>query len=148
MYFVNFSLDIAIGTFMIWCFVRVQELTAVRFGIDSLKVDTWYIPKYGVGYFFGFHSLSRYSTYYSTLMPSSYYGFRSLKVSILRAICAFLRSLTFVTCLSEGVCCLRGSHSFSSRRGGVAEQFAESRGGVFCRNAGINTGTIAVCDPF
>eukprot|EP00903_Cladosiphon_okamuranus_P012859 g12013.t1 len=38
MYFVNFSLDIAIGTFMIWCFVRVQELTAVRFGVDSLKV--------------------------------------------------------------------------------------------------------------
>ncbi|CAM9301726.1 unnamed protein product [Ectocarpus sp. 6 AP-2014] len=38
MYFVNFSLDIAIGTFMIWCFVRVQELTAVRCGIDSLKV--------------------------------------------------------------------------------------------------------------
>lgn len=39
MYFVNFSLDIAIGTFMIWCFVRVQELTAVRCGIDSLKVS-------------------------------------------------------------------------------------------------------------
>jgi len=38
MYFVNFSLDIAIGTFMIWCFVRVQEVTAVRFGVDSLKV--------------------------------------------------------------------------------------------------------------
>ncbi|CAM9432970.1 unnamed protein product [Scytosiphon promiscuus] len=38
MYFVNFSLDIAIGTFMIWCFVRVQEITAMRFGVDSLKV--------------------------------------------------------------------------------------------------------------
>lgn len=38
MYFVNFSLDIAIGTFVIWCFVRVQELTARRFDITSLKV--------------------------------------------------------------------------------------------------------------
>ncbi|CAM9367506.1 unnamed protein product [Laminaria digitata] len=38
MYFVNFLLDIAIGTFMIWCFVRVQELTARRFGINSLLV--------------------------------------------------------------------------------------------------------------
>ena len=44
MYFVNFSLDIAIGTFMIWCFVRVQELTAVRFGVDSLKVPTYVLP--------------------------------------------------------------------------------------------------------
>lgn len=40
MYFVNFFLDIAIGTFVIWCFVRVQELTARRFGIDSLKVQS------------------------------------------------------------------------------------------------------------
>ena len=39
MYFVNFLLDIAIGTFMIWCFVRVQELTARRFGISSLLVS-------------------------------------------------------------------------------------------------------------
>lgn len=38
MYFVNFVLDIAIGTFVIWCFVRVQELAARRFGINSLKV--------------------------------------------------------------------------------------------------------------
>ncbi|CAM9599982.1 unnamed protein product, partial [Ascophyllum nodosum] len=38
MYFINFFLDIAIGTFVIWCFVRVQELAARRFGINSLKV--------------------------------------------------------------------------------------------------------------
>lgn len=39
MYFVNFCLDIAIGTFVIWCFVRVQELAAKKFGIESLKVS-------------------------------------------------------------------------------------------------------------
>lgn len=51
MYFVNFSLDIAIGTFLIWCFVRVQELTAVRFGVDSLKVKCHRTPMPSLTYY-------------------------------------------------------------------------------------------------
>ncbi|CAN0123869.1 unnamed protein product, partial [Discosporangium mesarthrocarpum] len=38
MYFVNFFLDIAFGTFILWCFIKVQEFIAHKLNIESLRV--------------------------------------------------------------------------------------------------------------